>query len=380
MDQVRAQPVRAVQLVAWKFLLFWNRTSFPQIEGFETAIVDLPLSKPPFWRSLLILPFALVGIGLAFAGRGSPQRPERIFAAVSALSFSTAIAFFFITDRYRIAILPLVIILALIPFEAMATYWRAQRRASALAVLLALVVLVFLTAADRLAIDHTRIRRDLHIHDALRLAKAELYDAAISEYQLALRIAPSDPQVVDGLARLYARAGLDSLALQQLRGLLRDDPQNARSWYNLGNQYRRLDQHASAIEAYQQSLAVQPTREAAWNNMGESYRALGDTLSAERAYRQALAIVPGYEQAWNNLGGLLALRGDVAASEVAFRNAIEANPRYEPGWINLAILLTNAGRYEEALQEWRTILRIHPNHPLASETVHRIESAGGESP
>lgn len=377
---VRAHPGRALQLLLWKFLLFWNRTSFPQVEGFETAIVDLPLAHAPFWRGLFILPFALLGMGLAFAERRHPRRPQRRFLALTVLLFAAAISLFFITDRYRIAILPVVIVLAVLPLESMLQRWHAGQRSWGLMLALLLVALVFLTDGHRLTIDRSRMRRDIHIHDALRFAKAERYEAAVAEYQQALQLDPGDPEVVDGLARLYARAGHDSLALQQLRGLLRDDPQNARSWYNLGNQYRRLDRYREAIEAYQKSLAIEPRREAAWNNLGESYRALGDTLQAERAYRQALAIVPGHEQAWNNLGALLAMRGDAAAAEAAFRSAIEANPRYVPGWTNLAILLTNQGRYVEAVDAWRRILRIDPQHRLAAETLRRIEAAGGISP
>ena len=379
-EHVREHPGRAAQLLLWKFLLFWNRTSFPQVEGFETAIVDLPLSRPPFWRSLLILPFALLGIGMAFLERRHKQAPARAFVACAVLLFATAISLFFITDRYRIAILPISIVIALFPLEGIGQHWRSPRRSMSLLLGLLLVALIFMTDGSRLAIDHSRMRRDIHVHDALRFAKAQQYDEAVAEYRHALQLDPRDPQILDGLARLYARAGLDSLALDQLRGLLRDDPQNARSWYNLGNLYRRLEQHTNAIQSYERSLALEPRRESAWNNLGETYRAIGDTLQAEKSYRQALAVVPGHEQAWNNLGGLLALRGDAVGAEAAFRSAIEANPRYVPGWTNLAILLTNQGRYRDAVAAWRIILRIRPGHSLASETLRRIDAAGGTTP
>lgn len=375
LEHVREHPGRAVQLVAWKLLLFWNRTSFPQVEGFETAIETLPLSRWPFWRSLLVLPLALLAVGIVILDRRHPEAAARRFLVASVLLYSAAIALFFITDRYRMGILPLVIVLALLPFEAAVRAWTRHRRWMVLPMAVALALLVHLTDSHRLAIDRTRMRRDIHVHDALRFAKAERYEAAVDEYRQALQLDPDDPEILDGLARLYARAGLDSLALDQLEGLLRDHPESARSWYNLGNLYRRLQRHEDAIDAFERSLALEPQREAAWNNLGESYRALGDTLRAEQAYRRALDLVPGHEQAWNNLGALLALRGDVAAAEDAFRSAIRSNPRYVPGWTNLAILLTNAGRYEEALDAWRMILRIEPRNPLARDTVRRIEEA-----
>ena len=378
-SHVREHPGRAAQLLVWKFVLFWNRTSFPQVEGFETAIVDLPLSRPPFWRSLWILPFALVGVALVFLWRQHPQAAARRFIALTVLGYSIAIALFFITDRYRMAILPLTLVLAMLPLDSLVALWQRHKRLQLLGLIAALAALVYLTAGSRLAIDHTRMRRDIHVHDALRFAKAQRYEAAVVEYRQALQLAPNDADLLDGLARLYARAGEDSLALDQLRGLLRDDPDNARSWYNLGNLYRRLGQQQNAVDAYQRSLEIEPLREAAWNNLGEAYRALGDTVQAESAYRRAVDIVPGHEQAWNNLGGLLAMRGDGRQAEAAFRRAITANPRYVPGWTNLAILLTNDGRYEEAIEAWRTILRIRPDHPLAQNTLRRIEEAGGPS-
>ncbi len=393
---MRAHPRRALELLAWKWVLFWNRFSFPQVESFESAARGLPLGAVPFWHGYAVLPLALLGALLAFLDLGRAQRrlgraaptqqaasPVRatapvhvaVFVAACTLMYAVSIALFFVTDRYRVPAMPWVLLLATYAVWRFVSVLRGERRSQALGIAGAAVVLFVLTDAERLNLDRARIERDLRVHAALRYAKADLFDAAVSEYRTALRTAPRDPDLRDGLARMLARTGRDSLAMVVFRDLLLQEPEFARAWYNLGNVLRRGRRHAEAVVAYERAVVLEPWREAAWNNLGESYRALGDTLAAAHAYGQALALVPGHEQALNNLGALHATQGHATAAEKGFRAAIAANPRYLPAWKNLAILLTNQQRHDEARYSWRTILALDPGDTLASRVLNQLEAA-----
>ncbi|MFQ5599320.1 MAG: tetratricopeptide repeat protein, partial [Candidatus Krumholzibacteriia bacterium] len=383
---VREHPGRTLRLFLWKLMLFWNRFSIPQVESFVSATRDLALSRFPFWHSYTIFPLAGLGAGLGIFELGRARRrgktpPKRARAlalvAICALLYGMSIALFFITDRYRVPVMPLLIVLAAYAGGEVlgALYTGRRKRFLALGVLLLAGLAV--TSPEQLRIDRRGVERDLLVHNALRYAKGGWFRHAIREYELALRLAPEDPGVRDGLARMHARAGNDSLAVLQLRDLLRDEPGYARSWYNLGNVYRRIERFEEAVGAYRRALEIEPRREAAWNNLGEAFRAQGDTARAAAAYERALQIVPGYEQALNNLAALRGSQGDAEAAEAGFRAAVAANPRYVPALRNLAILLTNTGRYEEALETWRRILVVDPDNGLASRTIREVEAARG---
>ncbi len=385
-DWVRPRPGRALELLAWKWVLFWNRFSFPQVESFETATRGLPLSRFPFWHGYVMLPLGFLGIVLGLgarvrAGRGRGEALERaecvVFVAACTLVYAASIALFFVTDRYRMPAVPWLVLLTGYALWRFVAAWRAGARKQVLGLALAGVLFFVLTAPQRIGVDRDRVRRDILVHSALRYAQAGLFDAAVDEYAQAWRAAPRDADLRDGMARMLDRSGRDSLARQAFRDLLRNEPQFARGWYNYGNFLRRSGRHAEAVVAYQRSVELEPRREGAWNNLGESYRALGDTLAAAQAYEQALALVPGYEQALNNLGALRGAQGQAAAAEAGFRAAVAANPRYLPAWTNLGVLLTNQGRFDEAVATWERLRVLDSGDSLAAQVLRRIEAARG---
>jgi tetratricopeptide (TPR) repeat protein len=376
---VRAHPGRTLWLFFWKLLLFWNRMSIPQVEGFESAAAGSVLGRPPFWHRFGFLAVGLAVAVLALATlvwqrrRADPAARVRGFIAACALTYSVSIALFFVTDRYRVPILPYVIILAAYACQVTVESLARGARRRLLALVLGFAGCFALTDPARLGVDVIRMRRDLHVHQGLRYGAARQFDAALREYGAALALDPQSADVRDGLARMLGRAGQDSLALQQFRALLQEHPDDARAWYNLGNLFARRGRHLESLGAFRRAVELEPKREAAWNHIGEAYRALGDTLRAAAAYQQALRIVPGYEQALNNLATLHAVQGDGAAAEAGWRAALASNGRYLPALVNLAILLTDTGRHPEAIVMWKRVLAVDPQNAEALRVLRELD-------
>ena len=368
-DWMRAHPQRTVQLYGWKVLLFWNRQSIPQVEGFEAMTAGSPLTQPPFWRSFAFLPLALLGsIACLVTWRrrrdgACSRRDARGLVAATVWVYTGSIAVFFITDRYRVPILPCTLLLAAVTIETIAGWLRAEQRKRLPFALAAGAVAFWLTDPSRLGIDRVRMHRDLQVHAALRAAEAGRFDEALERYDRARQIDPGDADVLDGRARLLARAGRNDDAVDAFAGLLTLHPDDARAWYNLGNTHRRAGRDSIALSVYQRSLRLEPEREAAWNQLGETYRALGDTARAADAYRSALALAPAYEHALNNLAALRASQGQAAAAEAGFRAARSANPRYVPALVNLALLLGDAN--PETRMLWDQVLALDPDNAIA---------------
>jgi len=386
-EWVRAHPGRTLHLLAWKMMLFWNRQSIPQVEGFEAVALDSPLARPPFWRGFAFLPLALVGSlwclrRSRLAAPAAEVRRDRVrrLLAVTLWVYAGSIALFFITDRYRVPSLACAMLLAAVALETFAGWTRRETagRRAVLALAVAAVVAAFwVTSPARIGIDQRRMHRDLQIHAALRAAEAGRFEEALARYELAREYDPADPEVLDGRARMLARAGRDRDAVTAFEHLLAARPDDARSWYNFGNVHRRSGRDSSALAAYQRSLALEPEREAAWNQLGEVYRALGDTARAADAYRSALALAPAYELALNNLAALRAQQGDAVAAEAGFRAARKANPRYVPALVNLALLLGDANPETRVL--WQHVLAVDPDNTLARDKL-QVHVAPGARP
>ncbi len=383
---VRAHPGQTAALYFWKLLLFWNRLSIPQVEGFTTAAAGTALVSAPFWHRFDFLPFALVGITLAFVTAlrrqrlpdpvAMEQRAVHSLIAACVATYSIAIALFFITDRYRVPALPWIAIASGITLQHLGVALRPAHRLRLLVLLPALGAAFLLTDPSALRVDRRMMARDLHVHTSLRHARAGDFSRALVEYRAALALDPNNSELRDGLARMLSRAGNDSLAIDEFRALLEQHPDDGSAWYNLGNAYKRTGRPSEALSAYRRALDLPPEREAAWNNAGEVFRALGDTARAAAAYRRALAIVPNYERALNNLAALRGAQGDGREAEAGFRAAVDANPRYLPALTNLAILLTDTGRGEEARTIWHRILTIEPQDERAAAALRSL----GENP
>jgi tetratricopeptide (TPR) repeat protein len=382
-DWVRRHPAATAWLFTWKMILFWNRLSIPQVEGFASAAAGTALETFPFWRRFDFLPFALVGMVIAViaALRGHRRPRDESIAtggllAACAFVYSASIALFFVTDRYRVPALPWIANLGAMALQMLVTSVPRARRLRLLILLPAIAIGFMLTDPRALRVDRRLMERDLRVHTSLRYARAGEFDRAVQEYRAALALDPANASLRDGLARMLSRAGHDSLAIEEFRALVTQHPEDGTAWYNLGNAYKRAGRASEALAAYRRALDQPPEREAAWNNAGEIFRALGDTARAATAYRRALAIVPAYDRALNNLAALRGALGDGVEAEAGFRAALAANPRYLPALTNLAILLGDTGREVEARAVWWRLLTIAPEDERAMDALRRL----GENP
>ena len=89
------------------------------------------------------------------------------------------------------AVLPLLTVLSVYGLAVLAdAAGDRDRRRQLLFLLPSMAVCFWFTSPARLAIDTQRMRRDLHVHMALRYAKAERFEDALGEYGAALRLLP----------------------------------------------------------------------------------------------------------------------------------------------------------------------------------------------
>ncbi len=247
---------------------------------------------------------ALLGLGLWVARRRARAAAPTLAPAllwIAGWTLSTVL--FFLFSRYRLPVVPALLLLAALPLAAIPELVRAGARRRAL--LLACVCLAAL-AAPHLA--GFRPRMDL-VH-----------------YNLA--------RIAEGQGRSEAAAAHD-------RAALRLDPSAFLPHLTLGNQAARAGDLDAALAHFRRAAALEPRSPEAWSNLGGAYLALGDAARARRALERALALDPASLPALHNLALLAEREGDLDRARDLNRQALALDPAH-PAARRLAARLRGA--------------------------------------
>jgi len=189
----------------------------------------------------------------------------------------------------------------------------------------------------------------------------EQLDAAIEQYQQALRINPDLPLTHFNLGVAHQELHQYAEAETSYRNTIHLQPDYANVHANLGYVLNLQSKHEEAAAAYQQALIFDPDTAEIHHNLGLVLMAQGRTDEAENSLQTALRLNPGYTEAYINLAGLLQVKGDYPEAEAALRKAISNDPNSADTHQKLAIVLNSMGRQSEAVDSCREALRLKPD-------------------
>jgi serine/threonine-protein kinase len=117
-------------------------------------------------------------------------------------------------------------------------------------------------------------------------------DAAVTEFETALRADPASDAAYLGLARAQERLGqLDAAEQTYLRAVAhRPAYWASRNW--LGNFYRMRGRYYEALRQYEQAVQLTPDNALAWAFLGGVYTLVGRYDEAAEASRRSVALAP----------------------------------------------------------------------------------------
>ncbi len=110
----------------------------------------------------------------------------------------------------------------------------------------------------RHAVDVTVNNAIIHNNLGAALVKNGYLDAAIIEYQKALRINPSYVDAHNNLGTAFAQKGYPDSAILEYTDVLKIDPYNISALYNLGTVYAQKGKLDEAIISFQNALKLNP--------------------------------------------------------------------------------------------------------------------------
>lgn len=351
---VTGRPLQWLGLTARKFALFWsaveigNNESIPHVESYASIM------KVPFLGFGLVAPLGLAGIALALRRR----RRAAILPLAWIVLFMAGVIAFFVNARYRIPVLPFLLIFAAYAIAEGWALWRhGERRALTVPAIVGAIALV---AVNAQAIGHRENLAQARFADAVAWRQQGQVAAAERALRDAIRLDPGLAEARTNLANLLSERGERGEALQAYREAIATAPRNPRGYANLASFYLDAGNTVAAESTVTLGLALDPDNSEALRVLGVVREQRGDLAGARAAYLRALRFTRERPRLENNLAGLAMREGRMDEAEGRLRVAVELEPRYALAWSNLGALYANTRRLPEAAEALRRAAELQP--------------------
>ncbi|MFN7949130.1 MAG: tetratricopeptide repeat protein [Blastocatellia bacterium] len=154
----------------------------------------------------------------------------------------------------------------------------------------------------------------------------------------------------------YQQKGLFDHAIEKLGSALLTRPDFAEAHNLMGVCLDQKGQYGMAQVEYQKAIRLESDNARFLNNLGYSYYLGGDNKNAIKWFKKALKFTPGDKRLQNNLGLAYGRQGDYKKALEYFTASVgEAGAH-----LNLGYVLNQQGRYEDAIKEYESALRLQP--------------------
>ncbi len=308
LEEIRSDLPSAAKRLLLKGAACWHGRELPRnidLYGWrgESALLRLLLwHRGLYFPAGLLIPLALLGI------LASRHRAAWLSAASIAL-FGLLVAVFFPCSRYRVPVLPVLVVLAACGLHAWASAVRLRQRS---AVFTLTAVFVLATAATNMPLRWPT--------DTVR------YDAYL------LNAVGSSADVCGGDLETAKKCHAAAVSLC---------PRLADAHFDLGSVCERLADSAQADRCYEAALSVCPGHDKAHINLALSLARRGKLSEAIAHLVQAETANPLNATARYNHAALLLRAGRHREALEPLRKAADLNPQYRPDYQRLLRALTN---------------------------------------
>jgi TolB-like protein/DNA-binding winged helix-turn-helix (wHTH) protein/Tfp pilus assembly protein PilF len=177
-------------------------------------------------------------------------------------------------------------------------------------------------------------------------------------------------------------------AIEHFQNAIREDPGYALPYAGLADCYNAmgavqvgamppLEARKRAEEAATRALALDSGLAEAHASLGYVNHFNWNWNAAEQSFKRALELNPNYANAHNLYASHLMARGLIAESIATSNRARELDPFSLSISVQRGFVLENARRYDEAIEQLRSVIAMDPNHYQASWTLGHTYAASG---
>jgi Flp pilus assembly protein TadD len=349
------RPGAAARLFLKKLVLFWDRFELANNKDVYYFARMSPVYRALQWLSFgVVAPLALLGMWIA------RRKPPAVLLIGFVLSYMGSVLAFFINARYRLPVVPCLIL-----FAVAGALWLIERllRRDLRSLAAGVAAVGILAAVVNVDFYGTHIGDRAQTHNTLGLAHARVgrYADAVREYRRAIEISPGYSDAYNNMGRSLEELDRIEDAERAYRAAVEIDPANAEARNNIGAFMMRAGDLEAAERWLREAIELNPRRYEAQANLAGILATRGDFEEALVHYRLAVEANPDFKEAWNALGEVLELTGRAPEALAAYSRAAAIDPAFVQARNNLAVLLALTGQYEEALIEFELALRCAPD-------------------
>jgi Tfp pilus assembly protein PilF len=161
--------------------------------------------------------------------------------------------------------------------------------------------MVLQEALERHNVEKNPADFEAHYNLAAMLQARGQLDAAISEYDAAVRLRPEDAAANNALGAALVAAGRPERAVAYLQAALKARPEYFDAHYNLGFALAAQNDFAGAAREFGAAAQLHPDDANAEANLGTAIAQMGRLAEARKHFERALQIDPGQALAKENL-------------------------------------------------------------------------------
>jgi 4-amino-4-deoxy-L-arabinose transferase-like glycosyltransferase len=293
--EIKERPVSFLGLMIRKLYFFWNGHEIESNQSIYTSRQWSSLLRALVWEKGVSFPFGIL-VPLATVGFFLTARAwkKHVLLILFIFSYMLSVLAFFVNFRFRIPVIPILII-----YASYAGVWIAAKVVSQerrLVVVPAIVFLVMLLISNSTLFGVTQV------------------NVAREHYLQALA---------------YEQKGMIQEAAEQYYQCLTLDPYTVQARYNLAKIYRQAGHLDEAIDEFQRALVIKPDFAEAYNGLGITYAHKGEYDLAMRQFRKALSLEPTHGWAHLNLANIFYEMGLLDSALVRYRRAQQSLPDLE---------------------------------------------------
>jgi tetratricopeptide (TPR) repeat protein len=164
-----------------------------------------------------------------------------------------------------------------------------------------------------------------------------------------------------------------SAAMSDYQSSIKIDPNRVKAYINLAEVYVALNRSADAETAIDQALKLPEVTSDDFSNLGIVLMKMNQPARALQALQTAVSMDPNSVTYLFNQANAFAAVGQFERAEATFRRCIALAPTLAGAHTGLGIVLAQTERLPDAINEFRTALRLQPNDPAALDDLRRAE-------
>jgi tetratricopeptide (TPR) repeat protein len=363
------RPLEAAKLVGSKVLFLLNAIEIPNhLDFYFVRRRYAPVLWVLFAGFWLVAPLALVGIGRAL--RRGPGPIGGLYLGFL-LSYAASLLPFFICERYRLPMVPVLIAFAAKLVVELIEELRSRAfRSFALAAVGLTAAAVVVNWPYTNTFNYLPYYQKVIAESHLRHVRAARDDrqhhlaAAIRELKQALEVTPASTTAHINLGTAFRWAGFHSGAIREYEAALHLDPNLPEVAAAL--LASRRDYAAEGDRVSPSSLPTSPFEEA------RALEVAGRSGEAIRAYEMIIESDPFHHRAVSSLAGMLVSRGEEEEAATLLARGLARRPDDFGLLYNLAYVRHRMGAVDEARDLWGRCLEIQPGNALALQRLRSL--------